>query len=65
MAAIEFETARLRLRQWRDADRAPFAVAPDGRFEHPAVPVGNALREHLLYRLSRERWQALPAQQGQ
>ncbi len=25
-AAIEFETARLRLRQWRDSDREPFAA---------------------------------------
>jgi RimJ/RimL family protein N-acetyltransferase len=25
-------------------------------FEHPAVPVGNALRQHCLYRLSREQW---------
>ncbi|MCJ0763972.1 GNAT family N-acetyltransferase [Variovorax terrae] len=27
-----------------------------GTFEHPAVPVGNPLREHVLYRLSREQW---------
>ncbi len=26
-------------------------------FEHPNVPMGNALREHCLYRLSREQWQ--------
>lgn len=26
-------------------------------FEHPNVPVGNPLREHCLYRLSREQWQ--------
>ena len=44
---------------------AKLGMQPDGRFEHPAVPVGHALREHLLYRLSRERWQALAAQQGQ
>lgn len=25
-------------------------------FEHPKVPVGHPLREHCLYRLSRERW---------
>lgn len=25
-------------------------------FEHPAVPVGSPLREHCLYRLSREHW---------
>ncbi|MFD2111891.1 GNAT family N-acetyltransferase [Thiorhodococcus fuscus] len=25
-------------------------------FEHPAVPLGSPLREHVLYRLSRESW---------
>jgi RimJ/RimL family protein N-acetyltransferase len=25
-------------------------------FEHPKVPVGNPLREHVLYRLTREQW---------
>ena len=28
-------------------------------FEHPAVPAGSPLREHCLYRLSRERWETL------
>ncbi len=27
-------------------------------FEHPSIPVGNVLREHCLYRLSRECWLA-------
>lgn len=27
-------------------------------FEHPGIPVGNALRKHCLYRLSREQWMA-------
>ena len=27
-------------------------------FEHPEVPVGNALRKHCLYRILREQWQA-------
>lgn len=27
------------------------------RFDHPAVPEGHALREHVLYRLGREQWQ--------
>ncbi len=25
-------------------------------FEHPGVPIGNLLREHCLYRLSRDQW---------
>ena len=27
-------------------------------FEHPSIPVGYSLREHCLYRLSREKWQS-------
>ena len=27
-------------------------------FEHPNIPVGYSLREHCLYRLSREKWQS-------
>lgn len=30
-------------------------------FEHPSIPVGNALRKHCLYRLSREQWVAYAA----
>jgi RimJ/RimL family protein N-acetyltransferase len=30
-------------------------------FEHPHVPVGSPLRQHCLYRLSREQWQAYAA----
>lgn len=30
-------------------------------FEHPSVPVGSRLREHCLYRLSREQWFAYVA----
>ena len=29
-------------------------------FEHPGVPEGHPLRPHCLYRLSRDRWRALP-----
>src|SRR5258708_14659878 len=28
-------------------------------FEHPSVPTGSFLREHCLYRLSRQRWSAI------
>ena len=29
---------------------------PADDFDHPALPPGHALRRHVLYRLSRERW---------
>jgi len=31
---------------------------PRERFEHPALSAGDPLREHVLYRLTRERWAA-------
>jgi RimJ/RimL family protein N-acetyltransferase len=31
---------------------------PADDFEHPALPVGDPLRSHVLYRLDREEWQA-------
>jgi RimJ/RimL family protein N-acetyltransferase len=33
-------------------------TADPQRFEHPALPPGHPLREHCLYRMSRERWLA-------
>lgn len=39
-----------RLGMTRDADT----------FEHPAVPPGNPLREHVLYRLGRDDWELAP-----
>lgn len=32
----------------------------EGDFEHPRLPQGHALRRHVLYRLRREQWGALP-----
>lgn len=33
---------------------------PTGDFEHPRLPEGHALRQHVLYRLTRGKWDALP-----
>lgn len=59
--AVEFETARLRLRQWRDADREPFA----------ALNADPAVMEYFPSTLSRqasdasiEAWQSQFAQRG-
>jgi hypothetical protein len=30
----------------------------DGDFDHPGVPEGSALRAHVLYRITRERYGA-------
>lgn len=34
--------------------------AAERDFEHPAVPEGNPLRQHILYRVTRDRWLAAP-----
>lgn len=31
-------------------------VAEPDTFEHPSVPEGHRLREHIAYRLTREEW---------
>lgn len=31
---------------------------PDGRFDHPALPEGSPLREHLLFRIGRDAWES-------
>lgn len=33
----------------------------DNTFEHPNLPLGSVLRQHCLYRLSHEQWQASAA----
>lgn len=67
---IEFETQRLRLRQWQESDREPFAAMnsdpavmerigmrnADEDFEHPGVPQGSSLRVHCLYRINGVCW---------
>jgi RimJ/RimL family protein N-acetyltransferase len=39
-------------RSWRLMEK--LGMRPDGRFEHPRLPEGHPMREHLLYRLRRE-----------
>lgn len=50
-------TAVCNLRSRAVMKRLGMREAPD-TFEHPHVPVGSRLRQHCLYRLSREQWVA-------
>ncbi len=50
-------TAVLNRRSRRVMERLSMIEEPE-TFEHPSVPVGNPLREHCAYRLSREQWEA-------
>ncbi|MDQ6685872.1 MAG: GNAT family N-acetyltransferase [Pseudomonadota bacterium] len=60
-AAIEFETPRLRLRQWRDSDRDPFAMlGADPR----VMEFFPALQTHAACSASIDAWQAQFAMQG-
>jgi RimJ/RimL family protein N-acetyltransferase len=52
---------RLARRQWGRRSRAVMERlgmhGPAAVFEHPGVPLGNALRKHMLFRLSRQEWE--------
>lgn len=49
-------TSRLNEPSWRVMERLGMSHDPAGDFEHPRVPVGDPLRPHVLYRLSRAAW---------
>jgi hypothetical protein len=38
-------------------ERIGMARDPADDFDHPRLPQGHALRRHVLYRISRARWQ--------
>lgn len=50
-------TVPANLRSRRVMERLGMCHDEAGAFEHPLMPEGHALRPHVLYRLSRERWQ--------
>ena len=41
---------------WSVMERLGMTRDPREDFDHPRLPVGHALRQHVLYRLSRARW---------
>jgi RimJ/RimL family protein N-acetyltransferase len=60
-AAIEFETRRLRLRQWRDADREPYAAM---NVDPAVMEFFPALQTRAASDTSIDAWQAQFAAQG-
>jgi RimJ/RimL family protein N-acetyltransferase len=53
-------TVPANLRSRHVMDRIGMQRDEHGDFDHPGVPDGHPLRRHLLYRLSRKRWQERP-----
>jgi RimJ/RimL family protein N-acetyltransferase len=49
--------ATLNRRSWAVMERLGMIRAAE-TFEHPSIPLGHPLREHYLYRLTREKWQS-------
>lgn len=49
-------TSHLNVPSWRVMERLGMSHDPADDFEHPRVPVGDPLRPHVLYRLSRADW---------
>ncbi len=43
-------------KSWKVMERLGM-VNTGNNFEHPIIPEGHALREHVLYKITRERWQ--------
>lgn len=60
-AAIEFDTPRLRLRQWRDADRGPFAAL---NADPVVMEFFSALGERSASDASIDAWQAQFVERG-
>ncbi len=56
--AIVAATATGNVRSRRVMDRLGMAWSPGETFEYPRLPVGHPLREHVVYRVQRARWQA-------
>ena len=46
-------------RSWRVMQRIGMTRDPAGDFDHPRVPDGSPLKRHLLYRISRARWEEM------
>lgn len=46
-------------------ERLGMSCGRDEDFEHPLIEPGNALRRHVLYRLTAERWRAADPRQAQ
>jgi RimJ/RimL family protein N-acetyltransferase len=51
-------TAPANVRSTRVMERLGMTHDPADDFEHPRLPEGHRLRRHVLYRLSRARWEA-------
>lgn len=49
-------TAAINTNSRRVMEKLGLRRDPDGDFEHPSVPVGDPLRPHVLYRISRRDW---------
>ncbi len=56
VAEIVAITVPANLRSRAVMHRLGMEEVADGRFEHPALPVGSPLRTHVLYRMDRGRW---------
>lgn len=42
---------------WSVMERIGMTRDPGGDFDHPRLPVGHALRRHVLYRMGRDAWE--------
>ena len=52
-------TAAINTKSIRVMEKLGFVRDADGDFEHPSVPVGSPLREHVLYRMTSDQYRDL------
>jgi ribosomal-protein-alanine N-acetyltransferase len=60
MKGVVSFTVSANVRSTRVMERLGMTHDPNDDFEHPRFPPGHRLRPHVLYRIDRERWRALP-----
>lgn len=58
-------TARTNVRSWRLMERLGLLRDRAGDFDHPALPVGDPLRRHVVHRTTRGTWRPAAAPTGE
>lgn len=56
LAEVVAFTVPANQRSWSVMERLGMRRDPAGDFEHPSLPAGHPLRQHLLYRIKQEDW---------
>lgn len=64
LAEIVSFTVPANVRSRRVMERIGMRHSPADDFDHPLLAEGHPLRQHVLYRITRAEWMAIPSAQG-